>query len=379
MALTVTEIMGFIDSALTSVAKNSFEGLAQAYGGTVTALLTLAIVLMGALQAIGWLHISQQRLANIIGKAAFVFLVGLSWPNFSYLYEALTNGTAALSFNLITATGGGGSTDPTAAMQVFVNSTQKVSSEVIKAESSITRGLMGWAMYCLLAALGAVYVLVAGFAKLMLAALVSVAPLAAAMLFFRPTATMFTSWLNAVLGYAFYPVAVGAIVGFIANLAGLVADGSDDSQLIGITGFVMVIVVGIVALASVSSLATSITGQVGLANADSAVRKLAQKGIDLASGGAAPLARRAGQFASGAVRGGRTSQQYDFDTKRGTASDQKWAAMGGRVSQGVMDRVKRRQQTRLMIEDMRNRVEAPPKPRTEFRPGRTTRPTRKPK
>lgn len=260
----VRQIMTFIDDTIAGAAEATFGAIAGNYGVVITMLATLAVAFYGLGVTLGMFNVRTGDIFQIILRIVLVLTFGLAWPNFEIIYLALTSTADALVTALFSAAGGS-AIDAIDSAEQFAKAAQDTSASVIRAEGSITRGLLGAVMYILLAALQAVYILIAGFAKIMIGILVGLAPFAIGATVFTRTQFLFEAWLSSLIGYFMYPVAAAGVMGFVATVANEVFGTSSDASLIGITGVVVIILVGLFALRAVPQIAANITGQLNLA------------------------------------------------------------------------------------------------------------------
>mgnify|MGYP000392108239 CR=1 FL=1 len=232
----VAEVMGLIDNAVSGAAQSSFVAIASNYGGMITMFATLTFAAFGLSVALGAMTVRASDLTQLLLRIVLVFTFALSWSNFEVLYDALTNTSDALVTALFSAandTAVGSSVD---LAEKFSDQAQETAGTVIQAESSITRGVLGVVMYVLLAGLQAAYILVAGFAKIMIGILIGLAPFAIGATVIQRTQFLFEAWLSSLIGYFLYPVAAAGVMGFVASVGAKAFDGSDSTTLVGITG-----------------------------------------------------------------------------------------------------------------------------------------------
>lgn len=352
----VADIMDFIDNAVSGAAEGSFVAVATNYGGMITMLATLAFVAFGLMVAIGAITARAADITQLCFRIVLVFTFALSWSNFEVIYDTLTNTSDALVTALFSASDSTGASSSVDLAEKFSDQAQQTAATVIQAESSITRGFLGVVMYILLAGLQAAYVLVAGFAKMMIGILIGLAPFAIAATILQRTTFLFEAWLSSLIGYFMYPIAAAGVMGFIAAVAKELFEGSDSTALVGITGVVVIIIVGIFALKSIPQIASNITGQLSLGGiAPEALRIVGQSVAKPGAIAAGPL----GQIASGASTGGETTQQAGLARRRGSALDTKLASAGARLADNRFGHfVQRRRDTQFAREANRKHLEA---------------------
>ncbi|WP_223427623.1 type IV secretion system protein [Tateyamaria pelophila] len=344
----VSEIMGFIDTAVNGAAEGTFVAVASNFGGMITVLTTIAFAMFGLAVGLGVFTVRAGDLAQLILRIVLIFTFGLSWANFQIIYDGLTGAGDALVaalFSVANVTGAASSVD---LAEGFADQAQETAASVIRAESAIARGFLGAIMYLLLAALQAAYILVAGFAKIMIGILIGLAPFAIAATSLNRTQFLFEAWVSSLLGYFMYPVAAAGVMGFIASVATEVFDTSSDTTLIGITGVVVTIIVGIYALWTVPQIASNITGQLNLGGI--APQALGIVGRPILKAG--EMSKGAGaQVLSGATTGGETAQRAAQTRRFGSAIDMKLANAGARLSDNAAGRfVQRRRDVQFARE-----------------------------
>ena len=325
----VASIMGWIDTAISGAAEGTFVAVADNFGGMITIVATIAFAVFGLAVALGVATVRTGDLTQLVLRIVLIFTFGLSGSNFEFLYKALTNTGDGLVAALFSVSSGGEAGSGVELADGFANQAQEAAAGVIKAESAIARGVLGAAMYLLLAALQAIYILVAGFAKIMIGILIGLAPFAIAATCLNRTQFLFEAWVSALLGYFMYPVAAAGVMGFIASVASRAFETSTPETLIGITGVVVIIIVGIFALKSIPQIASNITGQLNLGG-------IAPQALSIASRPLTGAGRLGGgmgrQVLSGASTGGETVQRAAQTRRFGSALDMKLASAGAHFS-----------------------------------------------
>lgn len=353
----VADIMGFIDSAVSGAAQGTFVAVASNFGGMITIVATLAFGVFGLAVSLGVFAVRTGDLTQLVLRIILIFTFGLSWTNFEVIYDALTNTGDALVTALFSAANGSGAASSVALAEGFADQAQETAASVIKAESAIARGFLGAIMYLMLAGLQAAYILVAGFAKIMIGILIGLAPFAIAATCLNRTQFLFEAWVSSLVGYFMYPVAAAGVMGFIASVATRAFDTSSNTTLIGITGVVVIIIVGIYALLTIPQIASNITGQLNLGGI--APQALSIVGRPMVKAG--EISKGAGrQILSGASTGGETAQRAAQTRRFGSALDMKLANAGARLSDNAAGRyVQRRRDVQFAREsNERHRAKA---------------------
>lgn len=332
----VADIMGFIDTAVSGAAQDTFVAVADGYGGIITILAVMAFLVFGIAVALGVVTARAGDMTQLFLRIVLIFTFGLSWANFEVIYDALTNTGDGLVTALFTTTDDSGAASSVDLAEGFALQAQETAGSVIKAESAIARGFLGAIMYLLLALLQAAYILVAGFAKIMIGILVGLAPFAIAATCLNRTQFLFEAWVSSLIGYFMYPVAAAGVMGFVAAVATAAFETSSEETLIGITGVVVIIIVGIYALLTIPQVASNITGQLNLGGiapqALSIVSRPAIKAGEIGKGAAT-------QIASGFTTGGETAQRAAQTRRFGSATDMKLANVGAKLSDNAAGRL----------------------------------------
>ena len=329
---SVSTILSTLDAAITSAGQRFFEATASAVGPIYTSLLTLLLVMVGINSALNVYRIAMRDAVQLSFRIVMVLMFGLTWSNFSQLYEAASNGLSALALEYFRVGGDGVSTSATAAMDDMANMMAGNVDSVSSAMSSIMRGLVAALLYMILGVLMAIYVFIVGFAKLMIAFLLGVAPIAIGATIFEKTKGLFEAWLTAMIGYLMYPVAsAGIIVAVVTVAHDVFREAKDVTDLGSILGFFVIVFVGIFALMATPNAVTHITGQISLAGIAPQALRVAGKPLEKSSDYAQ---RRMGEFRSGFMTG-KTEHHHARDQARSDAERGHAARM--RIGQFIRD------------------------------------------
>ncbi|WP_185968611.1 type IV secretion system protein [Paracoccus sp. M683] len=250
----------------------------------MTIACTILLVLVGMNMAIGYYQMSARDSIQLAVRIILVFLFAFSWSNFGTVYDAFAtaSGDMAMRFFDVAATTGDSSTY--AAMDKFASQMADTADGVAKAQGSIMRGVLGALFFLALSLLMAIYVLIVGFAKIMLAFLIGIAPIAIVATIFERTKNMFEAWLSSFVGYLMYPIAASSVIATIVAVARQQFEPQDNVDTIDQTiGFLVVVIVGFFALKQIPSAASNITGHFHLANIAPQALRLGQGGLGVAA------------------------------------------------------------------------------------------------
>ena len=302
----VSHMLGMLDAAILNAGHTFFENTARSVGPLYTAFLTILLVLVGINAALNVYRISMRDAFQLSIRIVIVLMFGLSWTNFSTLYDAMSTGTANLALSFFGVTGDSlGAPNTYVAMDGFSQKMAENVDAVSEAQGSIMRGVISALLYAVLALLMAAYVLIVAFAKIMIAFLLGLAPFAIMATIFEKSKNLFEAWLSALIGYLLYPVAAAAIIGTVITVANNVhREAAEVTNIGAILAFLVMCFVGFFALRAIPQAAANITGQISLANLTPEALRVAYnplvKSSDLAGGWASPRAR---EFSSGFIHG----------------------------------------------------------------------------
>ncbi len=329
---SVSTILATLDTAIISAGRQFFETTASAIAPICTILLSLLLVLVGVNMALNVYRIAMRDAVQLSFRIVMVLMFGLSWLNFSQIYEALSTGLSALALEYFHIGGAGVGASATAAMDDMANMMAGNVDSVSSAMSSIMRGFVAAVLYVVLGILMAVYVFIVGFAKLMIAFLLGVAPIAIGATIFEKTKGIFEAWLSAMIGYLMYPVASAGVIMAVVTVAhDVFRETKHVTDLGSILGFFVIVFVGIFALMAIPNAVTHVTGQISLASIAPQALRVAGKPLEKASDYSG---RRMSEYRSGLMTG-KTSHHHQRDQARSDA--ERGQATRQRIGQFIRD------------------------------------------
>jgi type IV secretion system protein VirB6 len=94
---SVSTILTTLDAAITSAGRQYFEATAGAVGPIYTTLLALLLVMVGINAALNVYRISMRDAVQLSFRIVMVLMFGLTWSNFTQIYDAASNGLSALA------------------------------------------------------------------------------------------------------------------------------------------------------------------------------------------------------------------------------------------------------------------------------------------
>src|SRR3990167_9418134 len=94
---SVSAILTTLDAAITSAGRQYFEATAGGVGPIYTTLLALLLVMVGINAALNVYRISMRDAVQLSFRIVMVLMFGLTWSNFTQIYDAASNGLSALA------------------------------------------------------------------------------------------------------------------------------------------------------------------------------------------------------------------------------------------------------------------------------------------
>lgn len=281
----VTNIMTVIDQSVMNTGERFFSATAAGMTPIMTMATTILLILVGMNHAVGYYRMSGRDSIQLAVRICLIYVFAFSWSNFGTFYDAFSTASGDLAMTFFDVAASTGETSTYAAMDNFAVNMADTADGVARAQGSIMRGVLGAIFFLALSLLMAIYVLVVGFAKIMIAFLLGVAPLAIVATLFERTKNLFEAWLTSFVGYLLYPIAASAIIATIVAVAReQFVDQSDTDTISQTLGFLVVVIVGIFALKAIPQAAQHITGHFQLANIVPDALRLTHLGVVNAPG-----------------------------------------------------------------------------------------------
>jgi hypothetical protein len=261
----VTKILGKIDGVILNTGETLFNSTVIQVSNVVYIMLSMLIILIGLNTSLNIYRMSMRDSMQIIFRIVLVLIVGLSWNNFSQIFDALTNATQGLALSFFapfTADAGGTATQ---ALDRFGDQMAQTTDHVAQAVSSFFRALVAFFLNVMLAVLMAAYVIVVGASKIVIAFLIGFAPFAMICTIFEKTKTIFEGWLTTLVANLLYPVVAAGIVGTVVSVAATIFKPGTPSSILGdFMAFIVLMIAGAMAILKIPSIAHGLTGSFGV-------------------------------------------------------------------------------------------------------------------
>lgn len=276
----VTDIMATIDNGVKTAGEDFFNLTAGGMLPVMTICTTIMLILVGMNMAVGYYRMGARDSIQLATRICLIYIFAFSWSNFSVVYDAFTELGNKLAMAFFSVASNSAWSDMSSAMDAFSVDMADTADGVAKAQGSIMRGVLGAFLYAILTILIAIYVLIVAFAKIMIAFLIGVAPMAMVATIFDKFKGLFEAWLSSFMGYLMYPIAASAVMATIISVAQDQFQKQENVDNISqLLGFLVVVFVGIFALKHIPTAVTNITGQVHLANITPEALRLGQTSV----------------------------------------------------------------------------------------------------
>lgn len=328
----IEDVLALVDTTVTGIAGGTYGDVVTALNPVVAAASVLLVILVGINIVIQTVPMTYGTLIGLGVRIVGINLF-LTYANFDQVYNALTNAPAEIGASFLSSLSDGEITDisggTSAALyseldQLYLNALDV--GTAISENGGIFVGALTSVMMFLIAALMAVVtIIVMSAAKIMLAVLIALAPVAIVCTFFKQSSPVFEAWVKLAIGFAFVPLLVAAMAGFTIATASAVAPADLDTvETLGdALSFVVVMLLGMGLMILVPTFAQALAAtNIGLGAI--AANAASYPGRAMRAGGTA--ARGADNFVRGAAAG--ASGKGVSDRSSGAAKVGSYAGSG---------------------------------------------------
>lgn len=260
----IVKFFGEVDFLLHNYLFNVYNSLAQNLRHPIGLVVIIYITLLGFAISFGWIKLSISTLTKIVIKIGIVYTLALNWGFFSeYVVTLISGGANQLSAALMHSTqlslphvvGSG----VNGALQTVLIEFTKIGTWIWHSGSwnnfaPYFTAMITWGF-------GYSLVLVVCFqlliAKIMLAVLLSLAPLFVVFVLFQSTYGFFNRWLGALVGYALLPILVSAVLALSLDMSQWSIAGVYASKALNVSlvTFVPIMVVSFISIGLVQHVA----------------------------------------------------------------------------------------------------------------------------
>ena len=264
----IAQVLAMVDATVAEVASYTYADTVSAVRPVVQAASALVVVLVGANVSLQAIPLNKVTVL-VLGVRLSLVNIFLLYANLSVPYEALTNAPAELGAGLLNSLSGGDVTNLYEGIDNLYSQALNVGQAISQNGGWLAGALTSVVMFLVAAAMATVTIIVLSAAKIMLAVLIAIAPVAIACTLFKQSAPLFEAWVKLAIGFAFVPLFVAAMAGFTIATGELVAPDSLDSvETLGdAISFVVVMMIGAGLMLQVPTFAQSLAAtNIGLAS-----------------------------------------------------------------------------------------------------------------
>ena len=286
----IADVLQSVDATVGGVAADTYGDILAAIIPVVSSASILVVILVGINIVLQTVPLTYANALSLLLRIILVNIF-LIFGNLIAVYNALTNGPATLGAGLLNALSSGTVANLYQGLDDLYTRALDVGQAISQNGGYLAGALTSAFMFLIAAGMATVTIIVLSAAKIMLAVLIALAPLAIACTLFRQSAPIFEGWVKLAIGFAFVPLLVAAMAGFtIATAREVAPPDLDTVKTLGDTiSFIVIMLLGAGLMVLVPTFAQSLAAtNIGLA------------GI---AANASGMAKGAGRGSAGAVVG----------------------------------------------------------------------------
>ncbi|WP_417725786.1 type IV secretion system protein [Salipiger sp.] len=267
----IADVLSTVDSTAASVGASAYNDVATAVIPVFRVGAALLVAITGINLAIQAVPMTLRNGLSLMVRVALAAIFLSSYANFDAVYGALAETPSRLGSLVLAASTGATVTDLYGGLDELYSDALDLGQAVSENGSYISGALASLLMFLIAALMATVSIIVICSAKLMIAVLIVIGPLAIACTLFKQSAPVFEAYVKMALGFAFVPLLTAAMAGFTIATSKMLAPNPDTAETIGdIIGFVVVMMLGTGLMFMVPTLAQSIASTaIGLGQAAS--------------------------------------------------------------------------------------------------------------
>ena len=255
----VTTVFGNLDTAIQAAQDSAFTSMWIKAYPLFNGLAVVAVVLVGMNL---WTQTIRMDLRNGLSLGVRIVVINAlltGTMDFMTIYNAITNAPSTIGGLIMNAVTSGGAGDPSASIyggidQIFTNFIS-VGNNMVANGGYIVGGLGSLALFAVGIIMAAMCIIIICSAKIMVGAMVFVAPFALASTMTQPTKWLFDNWLKLTMSAAMVPLVASALLGFVLVLYQNLV-GPNLSTITSIGAAVNLILVGVIAIFLLSDVPT---------------------------------------------------------------------------------------------------------------------------
>ncbi|NDW34586.1 type IV secretion system protein [Salipiger sp. PrR007] len=267
----IADVLSAVDTTAASVGAAAYNEVAGSVIPVFRVGAVLLVAMTGINLAVQAVPMTLRNGLSLITRIALVMIFLSSFANFDAVYGVLTETPSELGGTVLSATTGDSVTDLYDGLDTLYIRALDLGQSVSENGSYISGALASLLMFLIAALMATISIVVICAAKLMIAVLIVVGPLAIACTLFKQSAPIFETYTKLALGFAFVPLLTAAMAGFTIATSKMLAPDPASAETIGdIIGFVVVMMLGTGLMFMVPTIAQSLgSTAIGLGQAAS--------------------------------------------------------------------------------------------------------------
>jgi type IV secretion system protein VirB6 len=241
----IAEVLAMVDATVAGVAADTYGDTVAAVRPVVRSASVLVAALVGANLVVQTVELSRATIVAL-GLRLVLVNVFLTFASLSVPYDALTNAPAELGAGILDSLSGGSVGNLYDGIDDLYSQALNVGQAISQNGGWLAGAMTSVIMFLVAAAMATITIIVLSAAKIMLAVLIAIAPLAVACTLFKQSAPIFEAWVKLAIGFAFVPLFVAAMAGFTIATGNAVAPEELNSvETLGdAISFVVVMMIG---------------------------------------------------------------------------------------------------------------------------------------
>ena len=241
----IVDVLQTVDSTVATVAASTYGDILVAVIPVVSASSVLVVILVGINIVTQTVSVTYANALSLLLRIVLVNIF-LIFGNLMTVYAALTNAPASLGAGLLNALSGGTVGNLYEGLDALYTRALDVGQAISQNGGYLAGALTSAFMFLIAAAMATITIIVLSAAKIMLAVLIAIAPLAIACTLFKQTAPIFEAWVKLAIGFAFVPLLVAAMAGFtIATAQGVTPPDLATVETLGdAISFIVIMLLG---------------------------------------------------------------------------------------------------------------------------------------
>lgn len=282
----IADVLELVDDTVSAVGSDAFTDVADAVIPVFRLGAVLLVVIAGINFSIQAVPVTFRNVLSLVFRICVVSIFIGVYSNFDAVYGVITDTPSRLGSVVLEATSGGTSTSLYDGLDDLYVNALSVGEAVSENGSWISGALASLVLFIIAALMATISIIVICGAKLMIAVLIVIGPLAIVCSMFKQSASIFDAWVKLAVGFAFVPLLTAAMAGFTIATAEAIGDTIDVTSIenIGdVLGFVVVMFLGAGLMLMVPTIAQTLgSTTIGLGQVASSTHQLASTPVNAA-------------------------------------------------------------------------------------------------